>query len=201
MVAALSDLSLRKLFEGQNKLVDPIDDDCKNPASIDLRVGNVEIIYQNSAEPIDLIKVNLEETATRQDFEHLDITPGTSKIVSLEASINMPAECMGLVVTRSSFNRLGISVSTTMINPGYSGIMPISISNLCPNTVRISPGIRIAQLIVLGLSEAPEKDYSKIESSKYHQEEASPSRLHLDQDLARIAQQVVQNNLGDTKYI
>lgn len=100
-----------------------------------------------------------------QTFEHMKI----------------PDTCVGLIEQRSSFMRLGIHVSSSLVNPGYAGNLPCLISNRSGRPLRIFARIPFCQLVLLTLSGRPDVTYAEKKDAKYQGERRFlPSRLATD---------------------
>jgi hypothetical protein len=79
---------------------------------------------------------------------------------------------------RSSFARLGLQVTASggFINPGWRGRMPLQLTNLSPNPIRLVPGLPICQVHFVRLTDLPEKPYGHPDlDSKYMQDDGGPS--------------------------
>ncbi len=86
-------------------------------------------------------------------YERIDIkngyklSPQECILVVLKDEFNMPNNICGSIRGRTSYNRLGVSVFTQHLNPGYKGKLNITITNNSTNTYIITPNMQIAQAI------------------------------------------------------
>jgi dUTP pyrophosphatase len=69
--------------------------------------------------------------------------------ISTGVRIALPTDAWGLIIARSSTRRLGLLIYHGVIDSGYRGEMIIVISNITPNSVMVTRGTRLAQLIVV----------------------------------------------------
>lgn len=83
-----------------------------------------------------------------------EISPGERAKLPTGLAVALPEGCAGLVLPRSGLaERLGIGVvnSPGLIDSGYRGEISVILINLSRETVRLSKGDRIAQLMVVAV--------------------------------------------------
>lgn len=71
--------------------------------------------------------------------------------LSLDISVEIPKENVGLILGRSSVSSAGILCHTGVIDAGYTGIISAVLTNLTDLDFQIFRGQRIAQLVVVPL--------------------------------------------------
>ncbi len=100
--------------------------------------------------------------------------------VSLEY-IKVPDDCILLLFMRSSYSRLGITVST-MAQPGYTGCLSLELTNNNNNPVNLAIGARIIQ----GLFQRVSSSTAYFDSQRKYvcQVRPEPSAVIKDQDLS-----------------
>lgn len=87
---------------------------------------------------------------------------GTADVPS-DVAIEWPPNVWALLIGRSStFRDRGLLVNPAVIDPGYRGKLFAIVRNIGPNSVKIEPGERIAQLVPLPAL-APGIDIEKVE--------------------------------------
>jgi dCTP deaminase len=63
--------------------------------------------------------------------------------------LRIPADMAAYVVGRSSWGRLGLIVATAVyVHPGFRGCLTLELVNDGDSPIRLSPGVRIAQLAI-----------------------------------------------------
>lgn len=134
------------------------------PASIDLRLS--ETIWRQKRRGfgknvIDTGKdsrVNFDpEDVWREDVisvkKPLVIKPGEMVLARITEKLRIPDDCIGLIVGKSSFSRLGLSVACSpFCNPGYLGNYPLQLYNACTKSIVLYPNMNICQLICIKLN-------------------------------------------------
>jgi len=169
------------------------------PSSIDLRLSNI-FWEPTRGRSIDLRKRHLLELEPRRYWkkrtlrhnECITLRPGQLLLGRTSEEFSIPKDCAGKIEGRSSFARMGLGVHCTgdFINPGYRGRMPLELFNFGPNAIKVFPFIPICQLILIRLSDVPERLYGVAElQSKYMNDDGGPSywwrdkRIHKLQEL------------------
>ena len=190
MNLVLNDRSIKSLFDRGMKIIDPFDEDSLQPASIDLRLGNIHYKYDFNqyvlGENIDKNKVKKEV------FKELTLESGETAFIGLYEKMTIPDTTMGIIFPRSSITRLGIQIVTTYMNPGYSGNMPITIINHTKKSIIIKPNFRVVQLVLLSLSNLPNNLYKDIKDSKYYNENVDYSKLHADKEVEIMLDEILE---------
>lgn len=190
----LSDKAIEKLVKDGENIVHPFDPRFLQPASIDLRLGSSRYIYDIDSYSLGEV---IEQTDIRKEtFEQLTLAHGETAFVGLYERIAIPNDMMGIVFPRSSITRLGIRIQTVYMNPGYIGIMPLTITNNMGVPLTLKPGKRVVQLVLWSLSEMPSRTYSNIDEAKYYSENVEASKLHTDRELKELIDAVVKRNFS-----
>lgn len=62
--------------------------------------------------------------------------------------LSLPSDIYGMVMSRSSWGRLGLVVATAAaIQPGYKGCLTLELANLSESPIALYPGLSIGQLV------------------------------------------------------
>lgn len=83
---------------------------------------------------------------------------------------NMPDNLIGIVHSKSSWARLGVSVDNTVIEPGWKGYLTLELSNHLDERIVITKGHPIAQIIFHQLDLPTDAPYR----GKYQNQENHP---------------------------
>ncbi len=184
---ALSDKDIIALHRDGVDVVQPFFEEFIQPSSIDLRLGFMAYRYNMNDYVVG--ETIPDECVIRQQLdedEGLILRPGDTVHVSLYERLNLPENTMGIIFPRSSVTRLGLVIPPVYVNPGYKGKIPLTLFNASGTILRIKPLIRIAQLVLIGLSRHPQKAYADIEDQKYFNEEAKHSQIDKDREIREI---------------
>ena len=156
--------------------------------AIDLRLGNQFILVKRtSSTSIDLgnIKQLEEQIGEYQNMVRLNfgqefvLHPQELVLGSTMEYLGIPLNCLGYVLGRSSWGRLGLIVATaTVVNPGFKGCLTLELVNVGTVPLKIYPGARIAQLVLHTME--GETDFS----SRYDCPTGPEfSKIYMDKDL------------------
>lgn len=140
-----------------------------NPASFDVRIGYTYKTQLGKDEE------TWSETQYLNEGECLPLCPGELILISLLERVIVPHDCAALALLKSSRAREGFNHNFAgWIDPGWNGYLTLELSNsLLAHNLMITPGLRIAQLIVMQLGEVTHLSYqgryqhaSEVEASK-----------------------------------
>ena len=153
----LSDSDIRKLLESGELVIKPLYEDTVRENGVDLRFsGYVGIVKKKDlfepgyTDPEDVF----EEVYT----EEYILKPGEFIILSTEEYISLSDSLMGFINLRSSFARLGLILSPTIVDAGFEGNLTVGLySSTMP--VKISRGTRFLHLVIGRLSSKSSKPY------------------------------------------
>lgn len=180
MNCVLSEKAIRELISQGVDIVSPFVAENLQPASIDLTLGNQTFQYKLTDY---VLGQDIDEVVEHSSFETLTLEVGKTAFVGLNEKISIPNDMIGIVFPRSSITRLGVNIGTSFINPGYTGVMPITITNNSNMSITLAPGYKVVQMVVLRLSDVVESGYSNRSPSKYSDESVEHSRMQDDEDI------------------
>jgi dCTP deaminase len=183
----LSDKTIREEIASRRLIIDPLDPDCIQPASIDLHLDRVFRVFRLShrahvdvREPVE----DLTEVVQIEDDIPFFLQPGEFVLASTLETITLPNDIVGRLDGRGSLGRLGLLVHATagFVDPGWTGKLTLELSNAAKMPIAIYCGMKIAQISFLRLSTPAERPYgSPGLGSKYQgQQEPTASRAYED---------------------
>lgn len=174
-------------------LLDPLlDNNQIGSISVDLRLGYDFLVSVNTRSPYISIEKNNNHRSTSSYFqktrrdigEKFLIYPGQLVLTTSLEYIRLPENIYAEVITRSSYNRLGIRISTTL-QPGFRGCVPIEIANDSNNPVEAIVGSRFIQIKLYKISE--EIKYENEARKYYGDVSPTSSRASEDKEIARLS--------------
>ena len=140
--------TIKKLMQ-KNILVENANIQNIHTSSYDVTVDKYILKFKKSDKAISFIDAQELDNM----YEEVNITsgytisPGETILVVLEDSFNMPNNVCGSIIGRTSFNRLGLSITTQYLNPGFKGKLNLLVTNNSVNSYIITPKIQIAQVV------------------------------------------------------
>ena len=167
----LSDRSIREEIAAGRIVVDPFDDACVQPSSIDLHVDRQFRVFQNSRYPfIDVMKEqpDLTELVEVKKGEPFILHPGEFVLGSTLERVALPDDLVARLEGKSSLGRLGLMIHSTAgyVDPGWDGYLTLELSNVANLSITIYPGMKIGQISFFRLTTAADTPYGAA-GSKY----------------------------------
>lgn len=145
--------------ESNQIAITPLLPEAIGPASIDLRLSNKFIVFeQTSTAAFDAMQNRQDPRSMQSRVEKtwgnvFYLHPGQLVLAATLEYIVLPDDLCAQVVTRSSYGRLGLlSATAVQVHPGYKGCLTLELVNLGSMPLAITPGERVAQLMVFAVS-------------------------------------------------
>jgi dCTP deaminase len=177
----LVDWQIQNRVERGHIKIDPYDAKFVQPNSLDIRLGDHFVWYEESDDVIDPYD---QETVTsgvhETHAEYIDVPPGMFLLAETHECIGLPDDIVATIEGKSSIARLGIALHQTggWIDAGFCGTITLEISNANQRPVRLYAGMPIGQLVFY-TTERAEKPYGSKGDAKYlNQRQATLSRYH-----------------------
>lgn len=161
--------------------------------SIDFRLGydflvsvlgrsSVMNASQNHSESYTSISSFFQSTRRKMGANFL-LHPGQTVLSSSLEYIRLPRNCFLTLSMRSSYARLGLSLST-IVQPGYCGCISIELTNASNNIINLTVGARLFQARVYRLGE--ESNYFSSPRKYLCQVRPEPPAVLSDPDLEKL---------------
>jgi dCTP deaminase len=179
----LSDRSIREALSQGRIVVDPFDDACLQPSSIDVKVSNLFRVFRNHSTAIIDVKkdlTDLTELVEIPDGEAFILHPGEFVLGSTLERIGIAADLVARVEGKSSLGRLGLLIHSTagFIDAGFDGHITLELSNVANLPITLYPNMKIGQVSFMTMTTPADNPYGKgARGSKYQgQRGPTPSR-------------------------
>ncbi len=177
----LSDITLKAMLESGELLVEPLEAEQIQPASIDVRLGDHFLkVDENRLDVIRLDEdVRYEEITQRE----IIIPPNSFLLATTREYIRLPDDVTAFVEGRSSIGRVGLFIQNAgWVDPGFEGTITLELYNANRLPIRLQADRRICQLVFARMDRATPNPYR----GKYQgQREATGSRIALDAESTR----------------
>ena len=124
----LNGKSIEKLIK-DNILIEKANVKNIHSSSYDVTTSNHILRFKTTKKDVSLIDADF----INDMYEEIDISdgykfkPGECILIALEEQFNIPDYICASIRGRTSFNRLGIFISSQHLNPGYRGKLNITI--------------------------------------------------------------------------
>lgn len=179
----LSDRDLRAEISAGRIQIEPFDEACVQPSSIDVKVHNLFRVFRNhSAGVLDVKKdlSDLTELVEVPDDGVFMLHPGEFVLGSTLERVAVPNDLVARVEGKSSLGRLGLLIHSTagFIDAGFDGHVTLELANVANLPITLYPGMKIGQISFMRMTSPAEKPYgSGAKGSKYQgQRGPTPSR-------------------------
>lgn len=146
------------------------------PACIDLRLGT-EFIETGSrrgaaTDPVGKTTVsNFEDVPQRYQValgQDVVLHPRQFILASSLEFVRIPSDLGAQILSRSSWGRVGLTVSTaSAVQPGYTGMITFQLVNSGSMPIVLHPGLRVVQMILWSSPKTTSHAYGPTSGGKY----------------------------------
>jgi len=161
----LSDVDIKKAVKSGDITLKPFDTKRLQPASYDIRLGNVfqlsDLYATAFIDPVKRIYGKTREMKVPDGSEFI-LRPGVSVLATSKEFFGSDHYLIQLS-GKSSLARIGLMVHNTagIINPGHFLHITLELTNQNIVPIILRPGMEIAQITFSMLSSSPEQNYRK----------------------------------------
>jgi len=179
----LSDRTIREQIKEGRIIIDPFDDACVQPSSVDVRLDRFFRVFLNHTMAVIDVKEDL--SALTREVEVDDdgvfvLHPGEFVLGSTAERIGIPDDLVARIEGKSSLGRLGLLIHSTagFIDAGWDGHITLELSNVANLPITLYPRMKIGQISFLRMTTPADTPYgSGALGSKYQgQRGPTPSR-------------------------
>lgn len=154
-MSVISGEEIERLVESGELVIEPLDKECLQPASIDLKVGGRLMkgpFLKEKGKVLDLAAEGKTE-----------ILPGQFAAVITLERLSLPLNICGRMGLRSSYARRGlISFHGTQVDPGFSGHLVVPLLNMGPEPIILQYGHPFSTMELNYVKTASSKPYSGV---------------------------------------
>ena len=183
----LSDRTIKQMLEEGSIVVDPLGEDCIQPASIDVHLDRQILVFRNSRRPyIDVREdmSDLTEMVTIDDDRPFMLHPGEFVLGSTLEHIELADDLVARLEGKSSLGRLGLLIHSTAgyVDPGWKGHLTLELSNVANLPITIYQGMKIGQISYAQLSSAADRPYGSPGLGSKYQGQSQPTASKVYED-------------------
>jgi dCTP deaminase len=179
----LSDRSIREAIAAGRIVIEPLDESCVQPSSVDLRLDRFFRVFLNHTMPVIDVKQDLEDLTRLVEIDEGDafiLHPGEFVLGSTAETITLPDDLVARIEGKSSLGRLGLLIHSTagFVDAGFSGHITLELSNVANLPITLYPGMKIGQVSFLVMTTPADVPYgsAKVGSKYQGQRGPTPSR-------------------------
>lgn len=184
----LSDRTIKEEIGKGRIIIEPLDPDCIQPASVDIHLDRKLLVFRSWRSPFYIdIKQNLEDLTELVEMEQENpffLQPGEFVLASTLESITLPDDIVGRLEGKSSLGRIGLLIHSTAgyVDPGWQGHLTLELSNVAKLPVTLYYRMKIGQISFLRLTSAAERLYGAEGLGSKYQGQVEPTASKYYQD-------------------
>jgi dCTP deaminase len=175
----LSDITLKKLIASKELVIEPVQENSVQPASVDCHLGRHYLIVEDRK--MHMIDMESEILYREYEGDEIIIPPHSFLLATTEEYIELPNDLTAFVEGRSSIGRIGLFIQNAgWVDPGFKGQITLELYNANSLPIRLRSGRRICQLVFCRMDQAAQHPYK----GKYQgQRRATGSRVYQDSEV------------------
>ncbi|MCH7626087.1 MAG: dCTP deaminase [Chloroflexi bacterium] len=186
----LSDRTIKQMLEEGRIVVDPLGENCIQPASIDVHLDRQILVFRNSRRPyIDVREdmSDLTEMVTIDDDRAFMLHPGEFVLGSTLEHIELPDDIVARLEGKSSLGRVGLLIHSTAgyVDPGWKGHLTLELSNVANLPITLYQGMKIGQISYAQLSTAADRPYGTPGLGSKYQGQLQPTASKVSEEFKR----------------
>lgn len=154
----LSDKTLNELISKGELVVEPLQEDSIQPASIDCHLGSHFLILEDRE--MHTIDLSSEILYREINGDQITIPPHSFLLATTKEYIKVPDNLTAFVEGRSSIGRIGLFIQNAgWVDPGFEGQITLELYNANSLPIRLQAGRRICQLVFCRMDQAALNPY------------------------------------------
>jgi dCTP deaminase len=186
----LSDHTIKEELAKGRIVIEPLGEDCIQPASVDVRLDRQLLVFRNSRRPyIDIREdvSDLTEVVEVEGHQPFMLHPGEFVLASTLEYISLPDDLVARLEGKSSLGRIGLLIHSTAgyVDPGWKGNLTLELSNVANLPVTLYFGMKIGQLSYLRLSTPADNVYGSPALHSKYQGQTAPTASRAYRDFAK----------------
>ena len=176
----LSDKSIREQIAAGRIEIEPFDDSCVQPSSVDLHVDNAFRVFHNARHPYIDVKQRMDDLTELVEADQerpFILHPGEFVLGSTLERVRIPDDLVARLEGKSSLGRLGLLIHSTAgyVDPGWDGYLTLELSNVAKLPITIYPGMKIGQISFFQLSTPADTPYGADGAGSKYQGQRGPT--------------------------
>lgn len=178
----LSDVTINKMLDSGELIVEPIQQDQIQPASVDITLGTS--FSTAKAGPFNTLDFDHEIEYEKISADSYLLLPGQFVLATTGEYFELPDNLTAFVEGRSSLGRMGLFIQNAgWVDPGFKGEITLELFNASAQAIELKVGRRVGQLVFAKMDQPALHSYS----GKYQgQRGATGSKIYQDIRKARF---------------
>ena len=175
----LSDKTIIRMLREKTLLIEPIEEEQIQPASVDIRLGATFSIVEDSSNGIMTLQNEIRYKVIQTD-KYL-LLPGQFILATTLEYFALPDNITAFVEGRSSLGRMGLFIQNAgWVDPGFKGEITLELFNANRCAIELQSGRRVGQLVFAQMDDTALHPYR----GKYQgQRGATGSKVFMDKEI------------------
>ncbi len=176
----LSDRSIRQALADGRIVVDPLDESCIQPSSVDVKLDHLFQVFRNHTAGVIDVKQDMRPMNELVEVP-LDgvfmLHPGEFVLGSTVERIAVPDDLVARIEGKSSLGRLGLLIHSTagFIDAGFDGHITLELANVANLPITLYPGMKIGQVSFLVMTTRADRPYGAAANGSKYQGQRGPT--------------------------
>lgn len=174
----LSDKTILEMLDSGELVIDPIQENSIQPASVDCYLGNQFLLVEDT----NMGVISMDDDIQYREItaESIIIPPHSFVLATTSEYVELPDNLTAFVEGRSSIGRMGLFIENAgWVDPGFKGRITLELYNAGSLPIKLDAGRRVCQLVFCQMDQAPNTPYV----GKYQgQMETTGSRVSNDDE-------------------
>ena len=176
----LSDRTIRQELEAGRIEIEPLDEGCIQPSSVDLHVDRYFRVFRNHSMRVIDVKENQEDLTELVQIsgdEAFILHPGEFVLGSTAERVRLPEDLVARLEGKSSLGRLGLLIHSTagFVDAGWDGHLTLELSNVANLPITLYPGMKIGQISFLRMTTPADVPYGGAAVGSKYQGQRGPT--------------------------
>lgn len=179
----LSDRDIKRQMDEGRIVIDPLNEQDIQPASVDVRLGTNFRVFRDSTsafiDPADL-NGDITESIDVEMGGTFVLHPGQFALGTTLERIAIPDDILGRLEGKSTLGRLGLLIHSTAgyVDPGWDGELTLELSNVANLPILLHPGMRIGQMCFETMSSPVDRPYGSPNLGSHYQGQVGATPSH-----------------------
>lgn len=175
----LSDRTIREELAAGRIVIDPLDETCIQPSSVDLRLDRFFLVFRNHTMGQIDVKKDLSDLTELVEIEPdgvFMLHPGEFVLGSTAERVSLPNDLVARLEGKSSLGRLGLLIHSTagFIDAGWDGQITLELSNVATLPITLYPGMKIGQISFVQMTTPADNPYGSTSIGSKYQGQVGP---------------------------
>lgn len=175
----LSDRTIKEELAAGRIVIEPLDESCIQPSSVDLHIDGAFRVFRNHTMGIIDVKTDTSELTELVEIEPdgvFILHPGEFVLGTTLERVALPDDLVARLEGKSSLGRLGLLIHSTagFVDAGWDGQLTLELSNVASLPITLYPNMKIGQISFIKMTTAADHPYGSGEVGSKYQGQRGP---------------------------